>query len=95
MAMAICTPDGTLQETLGEDGEEEHIPPGTPESKDGDDCGMSPPPRGSHGGRGASVSGCRCSSIGGYAPDPPGPYHIIEQLVVALHDAGLSTNPKH
>ena len=66
--MAICTPDSTLLETLGEYGEE-HIPPGTPESKDGDDHGTSPPPRGSRGVRGASVSGHRCSSIGGYALD--------------------------
>ena len=41
--MAIRTPDGTLLETLGEDGEEEHIPPDTPENKEGDDHGASPP----------------------------------------------------
>ena len=70
MAMGICAQDGTLKETLGEDGEEECIPPGTLESKDGDDLGMFPPPRGSHSVRGASVSGHGCGSIGGYAPDP-------------------------
>ena len=95
MTMVIHTPDGTLLETLGEDGEEEHIPPDTLESKDGDDHDTSPPPRGSHSGRGESVSGCRHGSIGGYALDHSGPYHVIEQLVAALRDAGLNTNPKH
>ena len=94
MAMAICAPDGALLENLGEDGEEEHIPPDTLESKDADDCGMTPPPRGSHSGRGTSISGHGYGSIGGYALDPPRPYHVIKQLVAALHDAGLSTNLK-
>ena len=40
MAMAICALDGTLLETLGEDGEE-CIPPDMLESEDGDDHGMS------------------------------------------------------
>ena len=92
MAMAIRAPDGTLLESLGEEVEEDRIPLDTPEGKDGGDCGMSSP---LCGGRGASVGMCRCGGIGGYAPDPPGPYNVIDQLVVALHDAGLNTNPKH
>ena len=94
MAMVICAPDGTLLETLGEDKEKECIPPDTPENKDGDDRGTSPPPQGSRGVRGASASGCRCGSIGGYAPDLSGPYYVIEQLVAALQDAGLNANTK-
>ena len=33
-------------------------------------------------------------SCGGYDPDFLGPPNPIDQLVVALHDAGLNTNPK-
>ena len=37
----------------------------------------------------------RCSSIGTYGPDAPSPFNIIDQLVAALHNAGLDANPQH
>ena len=56
MAKAICTPDGTLLEVLGEgqEGEEQQNPEDNPEGEDRncDGHGGPLPHRGSHSGRG-------------------------------------------
>ena len=50
-------------------------------------------PKGEPGHGGAGGSACGCGSKGHYDPDPPRHVNILNQLVAALHDAGLEGNP--
>ena len=91
--MAKYTPDGTLLEVLGkgEEGEEQEDPKDPAQGEeDGASSGHSSGCSGRHGSSGA----CRCGGIGTYDPGAPGPHNILDQLVTALHDAGLDANPK-
>ena len=75
----------------GEDGP----PPPTGSGKDGrGEQKTSPTLKGHHGDRDRSSGAGGACSCGGYDPDFLGPPSPIDQLVAALHDAGLNTNPK-
>ena len=58
---------------------------------DREEHATSPTPRGFCGNRDRIGGAYSC---GGYNPDFLGPPNPIEQLVAALRDAGLNTNPK-
>ena len=83
--MAKYAPDGTLLEVLGKDEEEERLK--NPEDHDRNGSG--------HGGRHGLSSTHGCSGIGTYEPDAPSPLNILDQLVAALHDAGLDAYLRH
>ena len=77
------TPDGSVVDEVNS-GEDDPVPPRGAGRDNRGERRTSPTP----GGAGGS------HLCGGYVPDPPEPPNPIDQLVAALHDAGLSTNPR-
>ena len=87
------TPNGSVVDEVNS-GEDDPVPPRGMGRDDRGERRTSPTPTGHHGDGNPSGGAGGARPHGGYVPDPPGPPNPIDQLVAALHDAGLSTNPR-
>ena len=87
------TPDGSVVDEVNS-GEDDPVPPRGAERDDRGEHRTSPTPTGQHNDRNPGSGAGGVHPHGGYIPDPPGPPNPIDQLVAALCDAGLSTNPR-
>ena len=84
------TPNGSVVDEINS-GEDGSPPPKGSGRDDRGECVTSPTPGGYFGNRDQTGG---VHSHGGYNPNFLGPPNPIDQLVAALHDAGLNTNPK-
>ena len=86
------TPNGSVVDEInsGEDGP----PPPKELGKDRGEWKTSLTHKGHHGDRDQSSGAGGMCSCGGYDPDFLGPPNPIDQLVAALCNAALNTNPK-
>ena len=94
-------PDGTLLDILDEGKwKEEQNPEDAPQGKEsghggkGNGCGGPAYHMRGHGRRGGPGGAHKCGGTRKYDLEPPGPTNILNQLVAALHDAGLEGNPR-
>ena len=88
------TPDGSVVDEVNS-GEDDPVPPRDAGRDDRGERRTSPTPTGHRGDGNPSGGAGGVHPHGGYVPDPPGPPNPIDQLVAALHNADLSTNPRH
>ena len=84
------TPNGSVVDEINS-GEDRPPPPKGSGKDDRGEWVTSPTPGGHHGDRDQTGA---VGSHGENNPDFLGPPNPIDQLVAALHDAGLNTNPK-